>query len=344
MFIRFAKIVLVLSLLLAIIYPFNNKTVKAKVMAPVIRVTFAGDLMLDWSVKTTTRKYGSGYPFKQVKAEVSNSDLAVANLETAVTNRNAMFPKTYNFKADPAATAGVKNAGFDLVSLANNHSMDYKREGLLDTLAELKKHNLSYIGAGKNSVEAYRAKRYTIKGKKVSFIAFSKVIPDTSWIAQSKRAGVASGYNLNTILQSIKRESAFSDYVFVYLHWGIEMNKRPDAYQRTWAKRMIDAGADGVVGSHSHVLQGFEYYKGKPIAYSLGNFLFPNYVRGDKAQTGLLHFDIQSGKIGMSFTPYYIYNDQIRKKSTATKKQIWRSLQSLSYGIKIDNNGKILKK
>jgi poly-gamma-glutamate capsule biosynthesis protein CapA/YwtB (metallophosphatase superfamily) len=337
------RIILILTLLSAIIYPLNNQTVKAKSKTPGIRVTFAGDLMLDWSVKTTTRKYGVGYPFKQVKTEVTNSDLAIVNLETAVTNRTAKFPKTYNFKADPAAVVGFKNAGFDLVSLANNHSMDYKQEGLLDTLAALKRNKLSYIGAGKNSAEAYQAKRYTIKGKKLSFIAFSKVIPSTSWIAQSKRAGVASGYNLNAILNSIKKESAYSDYVFVYLHWGVETNKRPDAYQRTWAKRMIDAGADGIVGSHSHVLQGFEYYKGKPIAYSLGNFLFPNYVRGDKAQTGLLHFDIQSGKIGMSFTPYYIYNDQIRKKSTATKKQTWRSLQSLSYGIKIDN-GKIIKK
>jgi poly-gamma-glutamate capsule biosynthesis protein CapA/YwtB (metallophosphatase superfamily) len=308
-----------------------------------IRVTFAGDLMLDWSIKNTIKKKGINYPFEQVRKEVSKSDISIANLETAVTKRTKRFPKTYNFKANPSAIKGVTNAGFDLVSLANNHSMDYGQEGLIDTLNELKKRNLPYIGAGKNSAEAYRVKTFTVKGKKISFLAFSRVIPAQSWVAQSKRAGTANGYNLNTILKSIKKVSLHSDYVFVYMHWGIEKNKKPEKFQRQYAKKMIDAGADAVIGSHSHVLQGFEYYKGKPIAYSLGNFLFPDYVSGEKAQTGLLHLDIHSNKIKMTFSPYRIYKDHIRVQSLSQKRKVWKNLQARSFGIKVIN-GKIDRK
>jgi poly-gamma-glutamate capsule biosynthesis protein CapA/YwtB (metallophosphatase superfamily) len=333
----------VLSLLLIVINPLSSSKARAQVQSPPIRVTFAGDLMLDWSIKNTIKKYGVNYPFKQVKSEVSKSDIAVVNLETAVTTRTIKFPKTYNFKADPSSVTGITNAGFDLVALANNHSEDFRREGLIDTFNALNKYKLPYIGAGKSSAEAYRVKTFTVKGKRISFLAFTGIIPDRSWIAQSKQAGVANGKDLTTILNTIKRENAECDYLFVYLHWGVETSKKPEAYQRQWAKKMIDAGADGVVGSHSHVLQGFEYYKGKPIAYSIGNFLFPDYVKGEKAQTGLLHFDIQSNKIEMAFTPYHIYKDQIRVQDMKQKKNVWASLQSISFGVKIDN-GKITQR
>ncbi len=95
---------------------------------------------------------------------------------------------------------------------------------------------------------------------------------------------------------------------------------------------MIDAGADGVIGSHPHVLQGFEYYKDKPISYSLGNFLFPNYIKGNAAQTGVLHLDIKNEKIGMTFVPYRISNDQIVKQNDREQLTVWNELQRLSYG------------
>lgn len=310
--------------------------VKATTTVP-IRITFAGDLMMDWSVKTTINKKGVDYPFQQVKKEVSKSDFAVVNLETAVTTKTNKYPKEYNFKSNPSALQGVKNAGFDMVSLANNHSMDFRQEGFIDTMNALKKYQLPYIGAGFNSKEAYTAKTYTIKGKKVTFLGFSKVLPDKNWVAQSNRAGIADGYNLSLITSTIKKSKVNSDYLFVYMHWGVERSKRPEAFQRTWAKKMIDAGADAVIGSHSHVLQGFEYYKGKPIAYSLGNFLFPNYVTGDKAQTGLLHIDINQNKLTMNFVPYKIYKDQIIAQSNTTKQKVWKNLQSISYGVTIKN-------
>ncbi|HYK74774.1 MAG TPA: CapA family protein, partial [Pseudoneobacillus sp.] len=262
-----------------------------------IRLTFAGDAMMDWSIKNTIKQKGVDYPFLQVKKELASSDLGVVNLETAITTSAKKYPKEYNFKSDPASLTGLKNAGFDIVSLANNHSMDYQTTGLKDTLSFLKKYKLDYVGGGLNASEAYAAKTYEIKGKTIKILAFSRVLPSHSWIATSSRPGLANGYDLPLITKSITKEKKNADFVFVYIHWGVETNRKPEPFQQQWAKSMINAGADGVIGSHPHVLQGFEYYKGKPIAYSLGNFLFPDYVKGDKAQTAILHLDIKDNKI-----------------------------------------------
>ncbi|MDZ5471912.1 CapA family protein [Bacillus sp. 31A1R] len=314
----------------------KNKTIP-------ITLTFAGDMMMDWSIKNTIKKHGVDYPFKQVKKEVTASDLSIVNLESAVTTRTAKYAKEYNFKSNPDSLKGVKNAGFDVISLANNHTMDFKREGLIDTMKALKKYKLDYVGAGYTSKEAYKAKTYDIQGKKVKILAFSRVLPNIDWKVQSNRAGIADGYNITLMTSTIKRESKNADYLFVYIHWGTERSKKPQEFQRVWAKQMIDAGASGIIGSHPHVLQGFEYYKGKPIAYSLGNFLFPDYVKGDTAQTGLLNLTLSGNKISMDFTPYYIYKDQIRKQNKEEQKKVWRNLQSISYNVSI-SDGVIKKK
>jgi poly-gamma-glutamate capsule biosynthesis protein CapA/YwtB (metallophosphatase superfamily) len=307
-----------------------------------VRITFAGDAMMDWSVKSTIAKKGPDYPFLHVKKELSSSDLGIVNLETAVTTSATKHPnKQYNFKSDPASLSGLKNAGFQLVSLANNHTLDYQVGGLRDTLSYLKKYKLDYMGGGINSTEAYAAKSYKIKEKTIKILAFSRVLPEYSWVATSSKPGLANGYDLSLINRSIKKEKQSADYVFVYIHWGVETNRKPEAFQRQWAKAMIDSGADGVIGSHPHVLQGFEVYKNKPIAYSLGNFLFPDYVKGDKAQTALLHLDIKNKEIEMSVTPYKIYKDQILPLTNEQKQDVWGELEKISYSnIKIIN-GKI---
>jgi poly-gamma-glutamate capsule biosynthesis protein CapA/YwtB (metallophosphatase superfamily) len=306
-----------------------------------IRLTFAGDAMMDWSVKSTISKKGAYYPFVHVKKELASSDLGIVNLETAITTSSNKTPKQYNFKSDPISLSGLKNAGFQLVSLANNHTLDYQLQGLKDTITNLKKYKLAYIGGGLTATEAYAAKTYQLKGKTVKLLAFSRVLPDYSWVATATKPGLANGYDLTLINKTIKKEKENADYVFVYIHWGIETNRRPEQYQRQWAKTMIDSGADGIIGSHTHVLQGFEYYKGKPIAYSLGNFLFPDYVRGDKAQTALVHLDIKNKNFAMSVIPYKIYKDQIVPQSDKERQGVWRQLEEISYGnIKI-LNGKI---
>ncbi|MCM3566933.1 CapA family protein [Neobacillus mesonae] len=307
-----------------------------------IRLSFAGDAMFDWSVKQTVKQKGPDYPFLNIRPELESSDLNVVNLETSVTARGSKQGKQYTFRSDPEALTGLKNAGFQLVSLANNHSLDFGQTGFTDTIVNLKQYGLDYVGGGVNKDEAYSAKTYSIKGKTVKMLAFSRVLPDTSWAAADSRPGLANGYDINLIENTIQKEKADADFLFVFLHWGIEKNRTPEPFQREWARKMIDSGADGVIGSHPHVLQGFEYYKGKPVAYSLGNFLFPNYIKGNAAQTGILHIDIANEKLHMSFVPFRISQDQIVKQSDLEKNRVWKELQSLSFGDLEIQNGRIV--
>jgi poly-gamma-glutamate capsule biosynthesis protein CapA/YwtB (metallophosphatase superfamily) len=315
------------------------KKAEAEQLKKSIRITFAGDAMMDWSVKETVKQKGPDYPFIHIKEELSSSDLSVVNLETAITTEGVKVPKEYNFRSDPISLTGLKNAGFQLVSLANNHSFDYGPSGFTDTLSNLKKYQLDYMGGGADKEEAYSAKTYSIKGRNIKVLAFSRVLPDFSWLATDTKPGLANGYDLTLIQNTIEKEKKDADFLFIYIHWGVETERSPEAFQRDWAKTMIDSGADGVIGSHPHVLQGFEYYKGKPIAYSLGNFLFPNYIKGDKAQTGILHLDIQKNNIEMSFVPFRIIQDQIIVQTEQEKQVVWDELRTLSYGEVQINNG-----
>ncbi|WP_223192571.1 CapA family protein [Paenibacillus sedimenti] len=302
-----------------------------------IDIIYAGDAMFDWSVKEAVTKLGPDFPFVHVKAEVEKADFAFVNLETAVTlANNKDTNQIYNFKSNPESLIGLKNAGFDMVSVANNHSMDFLQNGFLDTLDNLDNAGLLYVGGGLNVKEAYSAKSVIIKGRKVKFLAFSRFIPTVEWFAGVSKPGVAQAYDKKPVLDAIAQECKDADYVMVYIHWGIEMNNRPEQWQRDYARQMIDAGADAIVGSHVHVLQGFEFYKEKPIAYSIGNFLFPDYVSGRKADTGLLHLTIHDDRIEMSFRPYYIEKNQIVPKDEAYVNKQYKYLESISYDVTMD--------
>lgn len=300
-----------------------------------IEIIFAGDTMMDWSVRSAVNRYGPDFPFRQVRNEVYKADYAILNLETAITNRSIKYKKTFNFKSDSKSLSGIKNAGFDMVNLANNHTLDYRVDGFVDTLRNLSNYQLAYVGGGYNNREAYAAKTVLVKNKKVKFLAFSQ-IPPMGWGALNNRPGVADGYNISKIINIIKSERKSADYLIVFFHWGREGQNRPSSAQRLNARHFIDAGTDLVVGSHPHVLQGFEYYKGKPIAYSLGNFLFPSYVHGRNAQTGLLKLKIQDNNLFLEFKPYYIRNNQVTKMSTRDEASLLSYLRSISYNVKIN--------
>lgn len=303
-----------------------------------IDLIFAGDTCLDVGAKQNINQYGVDYPFHQVKEEVIQADFSILNLETAVTKRTTPYPKKYNYKSTVESLKGIKNAGFDLVSLANNHTMDYGTEGLIDTFNNLKAFNIPYIGAGLNAVEAFKAHTEIISGKRIKFLTFSNVLPDSNWFVSVNKTGLASGYNINIIEQIIMKEKETADHVFVYIHWGKERSEQPLDKNRTWARQMIDAGASGVIGSHPHVLQGFEVYKGKPIAYSIGNFVFGGKT-GLTAQTGLLHINISpKDQIKFYFTPYIIENFTPIKVSEEKKKDMLKYLESISYGVFINKN------
>lgn len=301
-----------------------------------IEMMFAGDTMMDGSVKEAIRRHGADYPFSQIKDEVSAADYAVLNLETSVTEASDKdLNQRFNFKSEAGSLEGIKRAGFDMVSLGNNHVLDYKEKGLRDTLNNVEKAGLRHVGAGLDVEEAFRFETVRLNGATVKIGAVTRFMPTTAWMATAKKPGVASAYEPEKVLAAIRDASAGADYVLVFIHWGVENTTSPQPWQRKLAADMLDAGASAVIGSHPHVLQGFEFHEGKPIAYSIGNFLFPDYVKGKKADTGLLKLTLDKGQVGISFHPLSIRNNRILRRDAAYEAAQLAYLEDLSFGAEL---------
>ncbi|EUJ22767.1 capsule biosynthesis protein capA [Listeria grandensis FSL F6-0971] len=235
-----------------------------------------------------------------------------------------------------------------MVNISNNHILDYYEDGLLDTTAALRANNIAYVGAGKDEEEAYELKVANIKGNKVGFMSFSHFFPNTGWIAGKDKPGVTNGYDLNLVTSKIKEERAKNkdiDYMVVYFHWGVEKTNTPVEYQKEYAKKLVDEGlVDAIIASHPHWLQGFEVYKGVPIAYSLGNFLFPDYVKGHAAETGIYRLNFDNGKVTGNFAPGIISGNQVHMLDGDAKTEQLNYLQSISPNATIEPNGNIIAK
>jgi len=238
-----------------------------------IVITCVGDIMLAGSATATLARTGFDYPFANTAQELRRGDIAMGNLEAPLTRGGREYrDKTYRFRAEPAAAAALKRAGFSVLTLANNHMMDYGDEGLRDTLATLSRHGIAHTGAGVSLADARRETVIVVRGKRVAFLAYSLTFP-AEFYAGANRAGTAPGY-ASHVQKDIQRAKTGADYVVVSLHWGEERAEFPKQYQVETARQAIDAGADAIIGHHPHVLQGIEFYRGRPILYSLGNFAF----------------------------------------------------------------------
>lgn len=253
-----------------------------------VKLAFVGDVMFASKVEDLLVKNGYDYPYKYVKSYLDKADLTIVNLETPITTRGTAQTKEYVYRSSPLALPELKRAGVDLVNLANNHSMDYGQDGLLDTLGHLDDQQLRRVGAGRNAQEAYKHEIIEHKGIKVAFLGFSRVLPDTSWMATAQKPGLAATYSSKLALDAITKARSEADLVVVIAHWGEERNPRPVKVQTDLAHEYIDHGADLIVASHPHVLQGFEQYKGKWIAYSLGNFIFTTNENPDTWESLIL--------------------------------------------------------
>lgn len=224
----------------------------------------------------------------------------------------------------------------DMVTLANNHTLDYGTDALTDTLATLNEHDILHVGAGENLQEAKEAVVIETNGKTIGFLGFSRVLPVASWAAGNKNPGLFSTYDSTIPENEIRSVKNTCDLVIVYVHWGIERNEYPEDYQRELAKKYIDAGADMVVGSHPHVLQGFEFYKNKPILYSLGNFLFSN----SSVDTLLVKATIdEQHDIQINLIPCQRINGQMQYHKDP--ENLFRHLNEISMGAHINDSGQL---
>lgn len=238
-----------------------------------IIVNAVGDIMLAGRWASVLKSKGYEHPFAAVKSELAGGDINIANMESPIATGGREYTgKQFRFRAEPAVAKAVRAAGFNLVTLANNHSMDFGGEALAETLQHLDSAGIAWIGAGENLDEARKMALYTIKGKKVAFLGYSLTQP-IEFFAGKTRSGTTPGYEkiVTTDVASARRQA---DYVIVSFHWGREASTTVQEYQRKAAHSAIDAGADAIIGHHPHILQGIERYKQGIIFYSLGNFTF----------------------------------------------------------------------
>ena len=245
------------------------------------RLLFAGDILFSDHVLNAYEKAGSitGVLDEGYLNVISSADYFVANEEFPFSSRGQAAPdKQYTFRLPEEKVSMMNELGVDLVTLANNHALDFGTDALLDTCSTLDGAGILHVGAGANSEEARKPQIVELNGIRVGFIGASRVIPVASWTAGASTPGMLTAYDDTLLLQTIEETRPLCDYLIVYLHWGVEREEMPVDHQTALGRRCIDAGADLVIGSHPHVLQGLEYYDGKPIVYSLGNFIFGSSI------------------------------------------------------------------
>lgn len=274
-----------------------------------VTVDFVGDVLLDSAPGQTIRNGGD--PFAASAAILSQADLVVANLECPVATGGAAVEKMYTFRADPRVLP-VLSRHVHAVSLANNHSGDYGRGALSETMSHLRAASLPFFGAGQDLANAHAPLILQRKGLRIALLGYDEFHP--RWFEAGQDApGVAWSEDEQARLD-IARARAHADIVIPFLHWGWENTPTPSNRQRQLAHALIDAGADAVVGAHPHVTQGAEQYRGKPIIYSLGNFVFdlldePANARGwilrlTLDRNGVARFDTMAVDIDAQGSPH----------------------------------------
>lgn len=238
---------------------------------PTTSFAFAGDVMLDRGVARILDKKNL-YLFSDIEPLLKNPTISFINLETSVSLYGKKFAKPYCFKSHPKRLFHLTNAGIDVVSSANNHSMDTLTIGIINTLSNLKNYGILATGAGTNLAHATKPVIFETNGVRIGILAFGDIAP-IRFYASKNRAGVAGLFS-ELIVAEIKKLRKRVDFVVVSVHWGIEYKDFITKNQRDLAHLIIDTGADLIVGHHPHVLQGIEQYKTGMIFYSLGNFIF----------------------------------------------------------------------
>jgi poly-gamma-glutamate capsule biosynthesis protein CapA/YwtB (metallophosphatase superfamily) len=234
-----------------------------------VRIVFVGDIMLDGGPGHIVTNGGD--PFAAVAPILRDADLTVGNLECAITRDGHAVDKPYTFKGPKSALPLLKKY-FSAVSLANNHSGDWGKRGFADELTLLQETGLPWFGGGANEREAHRPLVLTANGRRVALLGYND-FPPRSFAARSNSPGTAWLIEKD-VVRDIREARRQADIVILFLHWGEELEGTPLLQQQALARRLIDAGADAIIGAHPHVTQTIDWFKGRPVVYSLGNFLF----------------------------------------------------------------------
>jgi poly-gamma-glutamate synthesis protein (capsule biosynthesis protein) len=328
------------------------QTTSAKPAAANAEITLCavGDILLDRGVAKEIERHGLHYPFGLVTPILKNADIAFGNLECPIATEGTKIVKRFVFKAKPEYSQTLREAGFDMLSLANNHTLDCGRTGLLETMQNLQPHNIKWCGAGRNRSEAERATVLNVRGLRVAFVGFCEFLPEGVFTNDAKPGiAFASSENVRRVVSAARKNA---DVVVASFHWGTEYANRPRALQTELAHVAARSGADLVLGHHPHVLQGLQTITTRDastrklrrtlVAYSLGNFVFDPARERGAAPTETIVLRCRLGKRGIvsaQAVPMKIDNTRPRPATAAEAKAILARLDLVSreLGTRVSN-------
>lgn len=313
---------------------------------------FAGDINLDenWDTTLFLEEQPEGI-YDCISAELveamQTADIMCLNNEFTYSTGGSPLPgKAYTFRADPERVEVLRQLGVDVVTLANNHVYDYGKEALLDTFAVLEQAGVPYFGAGRTLEDAMAPLYLEVEGKTIALVAASraeknKMTPQ----ATDTEPGILRCYDTELFLQAIREGKENADFCIAFVHWGTEYSLELEQVQKDTGKAYLDAGADAVIGAHSHCLQGMEFYDGKPIIYSLGNYWFNKKT----LDTMLLQLHFSGDDAGTELTVQVIPAVQsgcrtVYAAEETEQRRIFEFLESISVNVEIGEDGTVTER
>lgn len=311
-------------------------------------ISFVGDVSLadNWYImpKYDERNKGIyGILSEDTVKVMTDTDIMVINSEFTISDRGEKMPnKYYTFRASPKRIPIYNEMGADLLTLANNHVYDFGKDAFYDMLDSLNEYKIPYIGAGKNIDEAKKPYYFVLNGYKIAFINATRaekyiLTPE----ATENDGGVFRCYDPEPLKELISEVKKGSDYVITLIHWGKEDSHELEQVQIDTSKIYIDAGADVIVGTHAHVLQGIDYYNHKPIIYNLGDFIFNDETK----DTGIFQIKLNDdGKMDYYFIPAKEENEYTKLLYDDEKQRVINNMNSWSGNASINKEGKITEK
>lgn len=308
-----------------------------------VTMVFSGDILLSSYVLNNYENSGiNGVISQELLGEMQSADLTMVNEEFPFSNRGTQAQdKQFTFRVDPSYVKIFQEMGIDVVTVANNHALDYGTEALSDTFQTLDGAGVAYVGAGDSKERAAQPYIAEMGGKTFGFLAASRVIPEVSWNIDNQQPGMLCTYDSARLCEAIRKAKENCDYVVVYVHWGIERENMPQDYQRKLGQAYIDAGADLIIGAHPHVLQGIEYYNGKPIVYSLGNYIFNQSIE----KTMLLKVTVSTeNETILQLIPASASGAKTSKLEGEEARSICQFVEDISFDVTVGEDGIVRQK
>jgi poly-gamma-glutamate synthesis protein (capsule biosynthesis protein) len=266
-----------------------------------------GDVNVDPSYIPELPANGWDHAWSGLDGLFERDDLTVINLECPISDGGNPLPKEFSFRGDPDSLPAMRAAGVEVANLGNNHAYDYGPDALLDSIEHLRQHDIAPVGAGRNPREALAPAIFELEGWTVAVVGIDQVVdPYPEAVAAPGHPGTAAGHDTGAMLGAIRAAENQADIVIVTIHWGVELDTQPRAEQVALGHEFVDAGADVVFGHHAHRLQPMDHYKGRPIFWGLGNFVWPNFS-AEGSTTAVAQVEVRpSGRLRGRLLPAFI--------------------------------------